>query len=129
MTTTQTRVATVATYVLWRARAARVTHPEGHFDGGGRWYPSDRENPEGFTAGLRGPSRAWPSSYLAGARTRKHAAALVEAALGGSPVPADVASAVEVARKLVEAAVAAETVTVPITVPVKGRAVRAKVAA
>ena len=31
MTTTQTRVATVATYVLWRARAARVTHPEGHF--------------------------------------------------------------------------------------------------
>ena len=123
--TTQARVATVATYVLWRARAARVTHPEGRFDGGGRWYPSDRENPEGFTSGLRGPSRAWPFSYLVGARTRRHAAALVEAALAGAAVPADVTSAVEVAREFVPAAIAAETVAVS----AKGRAARAKVAA
>lgn len=112
-TSTVSRVAVLATYILWTARSSRAVHPEGHFDGGGRWYPSERENPEGFTASLRGPSRAWPFSYLVGARTRKHAAALVAAALGGAQVPADVTSAVEVARELVEADVKASEGTAP----------------
>lgn len=109
--TVNDRIAVVATYLLWRARAERCAHPEGHFDGGGRWYPSERERVDGFDSGLRSPSRAWPFSLLVGARTRKHAAALVAAALDGAAVPADAASAVAVARELVEASVAAESAT------------------
>lgn len=64
---------------VYEARKARLLHPDGHFDNGGRWYPSDRENSDGFTAGIRSPSRAWPYSYMVAARTRKHVKALAEA--------------------------------------------------
>ncbi len=64
---------------VYEARKNRMVHPAGKFDNGGRWYPSDDENADNFTARLRSPSRAWPYSYMTGARTRKHVAALAEA--------------------------------------------------
>lgn len=65
---------------VYTARRDRLTNPQGSFDKQGRWYPSAAENADSYTDGLRSPSRAWPYSYLTGARTRKHVAALAEAA-------------------------------------------------
>jgi hypothetical protein len=83
---------------IYEARRDRQVNPEGHFDGAGRWYPSDSENAAGnLTSRLRSPSRAWPYSYMTGARTRKHVAVLVARALVGQTVPTDVARAIELA--------------------------------
>lgn len=60
---------------LYQARKARLVHPEGTFDKGGRWYPSARENGS-VSATHRSPSRAWPYSYLTACRTRRHCAEL-----------------------------------------------------
>lgn len=69
----------------------RITdHPEGEFDKGGRWYPSDREDCGGDGTSTRSPSRSWPYSYMLRCRTREHCRALVAAALAGNDVPADV---------------------------------------
>lgn len=80
---------------IYEARRDRQVNPEGHFDGAGRWYPTDRED-AGVSRTLRSPSRAWPYSYMVGCRTRKHVAVLVTRALAGHDVPADVAQAVRV---------------------------------
>lgn len=63
---------------VYTARKERLTHPNGKFDNAGRWYPSEAEDADGFTNHLRSPSRAWPYSYMTGARTRKHIAGLAE---------------------------------------------------
>lgn len=65
-----------AVNALYIARRDRQAHPQGKLDKGGRWYPSDEEDADGFTATLRSPSAAWPYSYMTGARTRKHITAL-----------------------------------------------------
>lgn len=93
MTTTQIKQLVQGIY---EARRDRQVNPEGHFDGAGRWYPTDRED-AGVTRTLRSPSRAWPYSYMVGCRTRKHVAALVTAALAGHDVPVDVSRALAVA--------------------------------
>ena len=55
---------------VYTARKERIIHPEGKFDNASRWYPSESEDADGFTRNLRSPSRAWPYSYMTGARTR-----------------------------------------------------------
>ncbi len=64
---------------VYEARKLRLIHPDGRFDSGGRWYPSDSENADRFTLGIRSPSRSWPYSYMVAARTRRHVARLAEA--------------------------------------------------
>ena len=65
-----------AIQTLYQARKKRICNPVGKFDNGGRWYPSPEENADNYIARLRSPSRTWPYSYLFGARTRRHIAAL-----------------------------------------------------
>ena len=82
---------------IYTARKTRRTHPEGRTDNAGRWYPGDRED-AGVSSRIRSPSRAWPWSYMLACRTRKHVAQLVEIALRGGDVPADVARAIGAAQ-------------------------------
>jgi len=56
-------------------RQNRDSHPDGSFDKGGRWYPSDAEKCSCCT-GLRAPSRAHPYSLMTHCRTKKHVARL-----------------------------------------------------
>jgi hypothetical protein len=64
---------------VYAARRDRLVHPRGNFDKQGRWYPSDAENADGYAGSLRTPSKAWPYSYLTGARTLKHVKGLATA--------------------------------------------------
>ncbi|QNN21767.1 hypothetical protein HED60_05605 [Planctomycetales bacterium ZRK34] len=57
--------------VVFVARRDRILHPDGTFDRGGRWYPTDAEDC-GVTKYIRSPSRAYPYSYLVACRTLKH---------------------------------------------------------
>lgn len=57
------------------ARQNRVEHPDGEFDKAGRWYPSDDERQD-CCSYVRGPSRAWPYSYMKHCRSAAHVAAL-----------------------------------------------------
>jgi hypothetical protein len=75
---------------VWQDRHDRTTHPEGRSDNGSRWYPSDREDCDGSGSNARGPSRAWPWSYMLRCRSRDHVRNLVAAALRGEDVPPDV---------------------------------------
>ncbi|QWT22511.1 hypothetical protein KPL74_11040 [Bacillus sp. NP157] len=59
-------------------RAARIEHPAGSSDRGGRWYPSDDEDC-GVTRTARSPSRAWPHSYNQACRSLAHCEALYDA--------------------------------------------------
>jgi hypothetical protein len=56
-------------------RKARRSHPDGKFDSGGRWYPSDDET-QACCHKIRNPSRAWPWSLMHHCRTEKHVANL-----------------------------------------------------
>lgn len=69
---------------IYYRRKERIDHPDGHFDGGGRWYPSEEERCECCDS-IRGPSRRWPWSYMQHCRTKKHIKNLV-AKLEGQPV-------------------------------------------
>ena len=62
---------------MYYSRKLRLTHPEGHFDKAGRWWPSDREQYSCCNA-IRTPSRAYPFSLMVHCRTRKHVANLLE---------------------------------------------------
>jgi hypothetical protein len=86
MTATKSLVA-----AIYAARKNRTTHPEGNPDKRGRWYPTEREDAGGDGSSTRSPSVAWPWSYMLHCRTRKHCTVLVERALQGLDVPADVA--------------------------------------
>lgn len=57
------------------SRQDRVTHPNGTFDSGGRWYPSEAEEHD-CCGSIRNPSRAWPLSLNKHCRSIKHVAAL-----------------------------------------------------
>lgn len=64
--------------LLYLARKERRAHPDGHFDSAGRWYPSQDENSDHFTFGIREPTRRWPHSYMRSARTWNHCDLLAE---------------------------------------------------
>ncbi len=57
------------------ARRDRKDHPDGEFDKGGRWYPSEAEK-QPCCRSIRPPSRAWPNSLNSHCRTLKHVARL-----------------------------------------------------
>lgn len=56
-------------------RRDRVSHPDGKFDRGGRWHPSEKEWTPGCDR-IREPSRAWPYSLLVHCRSAEHVAEL-----------------------------------------------------
>lgn len=64
---------------LYQARKDRLIHPKGSFDKAKRWYPTDEENSDNFTATVRSPSARYPYSYMLAARTLKHVKALAVA--------------------------------------------------
>ena len=65
----QCRVAVAANeYIL---RQARVSHPLGRFDRGGRWYPNQGEK-QACCDTIRYPSRRWPYSLMKHCRTAQH---------------------------------------------------------
>ena len=81
---------------LYDERQSRDSHPEGSFDNGGRWYPTDREDHFGdIVHKVRSPSRSYPYSYMLRARTKKHCRVLILGALEGHDVPDDVAMIVK----------------------------------
>ena len=77
MTTTTMDIQTLAeaarSELAYLARQARVTHPRGDTDNGGRWYPGAGE---GGRPSVRTPSRRWPWSYMLACRTRRWCARL-----------------------------------------------------
>ena len=56
-------------------RQSRAEHPDGTFDNAKRWYPSDSEHQD-CCRYIRGPSRAFPYSYMTHCRSVGHVAAL-----------------------------------------------------
>jgi hypothetical protein len=56
-------------------RDLRLHHPDGSFDDGGRFYPSEKEVRD-CCADIRAPSRAFPFSLMKHCRTAKHVAKL-----------------------------------------------------
>lgn len=80
-----------AALAIYLPRRDRQVNPDGEFDSAGRWYPSEAEECGDIARHVRGPSRAWPYSYLLACRTKKHAANLVVAGVLGHQVPADAA--------------------------------------
>jgi len=56
-------------------RQERATHPDGIFDGVGRWYPGEGEE-QPCCARIRRPSGRWPYSLLTHCRSVSHIAAL-----------------------------------------------------
>ena len=59
----------------YEARKSRAAHPDGHTDNGGRWYPSASER-QSCCGRVRGPSRAYPWSYMTHCRSAEHVAHL-----------------------------------------------------
>jgi len=64
-----------AATACWRRRHDRREHPAGTFDRQSRWYPGDSER-QTCCDSVRGPSRAWPYSYMLHCRSVEHVAAL-----------------------------------------------------
>ena len=62
-------------YETYRKRRDREEHPDGHFDSGGRWWPSESEE-RGCCKSIRSPSRRYPYSLLVHCRTLRHIANL-----------------------------------------------------
>ena len=58
-------------------RELRLHHPDGKFDEGGRFYPSEKEVRD-CCANIRAPSRAFPFSLMKHCRTIKHVAKLYD---------------------------------------------------
>ena len=56
-------------------RRARMAHPAGKFDTGGRWFPSDGEYQPCCYA-IRSPSRSFPYSLMVHCRSLRHVARL-----------------------------------------------------
>ncbi|SHH88764.1 hypothetical protein SAMN02745135_02557 [Caloranaerobacter azorensis DSM 13643] len=57
------------------ARKERKVHPEGYFDNGGRWFPSENEKLI-CCSNIRRPSVSWPYSLMKHCRTMGHVAGL-----------------------------------------------------
>jgi len=96
--------------IVYAQRKRRDIMPEGKKDTSGRWYPTTREDAEGDGSKARPPSRAWPWSYWHRCRTLQHCRVLVDRALAGLPVPADVAKVCEVTAEVLLVETAHEAV-------------------
>jgi hypothetical protein len=62
-------------YQTFKTRQDRSEHPDGKFDRGGRWYPSEDEE-QACCGRIRSPSRAYPYSLMTHCRTLRHVAKL-----------------------------------------------------
>lgn len=62
-------------YQEYVKRQSRESHPDGTFDRGGRWYPSEAEE-QSCCGRIRNPSRAYPYSLLTHCRSMAHVARL-----------------------------------------------------
>ena len=58
-------------------RQARRINPDGYFDNGGRWYPSETER-QSCCSSIREPSREWRFSLNKHCRSMKHIAHLFD---------------------------------------------------
>lgn len=56
---------------VYEMRKERMTHPDGKFDNGGRWYPAVGEKCD-CCRSIREPSRAYPYSLMVHCRTKVH---------------------------------------------------------
>lgn len=54
----------------YERRQARLEHPEGQFDKGGRWYPEGMDKE--VMGAVRSPSRSYPHSYNLACRSLAH---------------------------------------------------------
>ncbi len=61
---------------MYLGRQARMQHPVGRFDGGGRWYPDREREAQPCCSHIRTPSRAWPFSLIKHCRSVQHVASL-----------------------------------------------------
>lgn len=61
--------------VEYLRRKDRTSHPDGHTDKGGRWYPDDSEK-QPCCDSVRSPSRSFPWSYMTHCRSLGHVAML-----------------------------------------------------
>lgn len=63
--------------VEFLAREDRSSNPDGYFDNGGRFYPSDKEHCA-CCDGIRTPSRSYPYSLMVHCRSAEHVAHLFD---------------------------------------------------
>ena len=56
-------------------RKARISHPDGEFDRGGRWYADETEEQD-CCKSIRNPSRSYPYSMNLHCRSLEHVACL-----------------------------------------------------
>jgi len=56
-------------------RKARISHPDGEFDRGGRWYADETEEQD-CCKSIRNPSRSYPYSMNLHCRSLEHVASL-----------------------------------------------------
>lgn len=61
---------------IFNRRQARMDHPEGSTDNGGRWYPEGRDD---IGMAVRSPSRSYPWSYMLHCRSLDHCECLTGA--------------------------------------------------
>lgn len=61
-------------YEEYKSLKERRTNPDGYFDDGGRWWPSENEKQE-CCEGIRTPSRAYPYSLIVHCRSLRHVCA------------------------------------------------------
>ena len=61
----------------YQRRQARLEHPQGKFDKGGRWYPEGKD--EEVMGAVRSPSRSFPNSYNLACRSLAHCERLEDA--------------------------------------------------
>lgn len=61
---------------IFNRRQARIDHPEGGTDNGGRWYPEGRDD---IGMAVRSPSRSYPWSYMLHCRSLDHCECLTGA--------------------------------------------------
>ena len=81
MTKEEKRQVTERAKAIYADRQNRREHPDGTFDGGGRWYPSDTEQCPCCDK-IRSPSRRWPYSLMLHCRSYGHIKHLVMREMG-----------------------------------------------
>lgn len=69
-------IAAAQALTIFNRRQARIDHPEGSTDNGGRWYPEGRDD---IGMGVRTPSRSYPWSYMLHCRSLDHCECLTGA--------------------------------------------------
>lgn len=83
---------------IFISRRDRNTHPDGHFDKAGRWWPSAEEECD-CCDNIREPSRRWPYNYLVHCRSAAHVRNMVTTTYTNENLYAAFASSLSVLLK------------------------------